>query len=163
MEIQIQQIILQMVNFGVLFFLLYKFLYKPILKILDERAQKVSEGLDAAERSITEQASLEERKQKEIKKAQAKASEVLEEAKKTADKLGVDIIAQARIDAKEVVKKEEAALMERLEKQERKLKSQVTKLVAATTQSVLKKALTPKHQQEILKNQLKDLKEIKVD
>jgi len=62
MEINFFQIIFQIINFTILLLLLKKFLYKPILKILKQRAQKIEEGIEAAEKSIEERDKLEELK-----------------------------------------------------------------------------------------------------
>ena len=44
-----QQLLTQLVSFLVLFFLLYKLAYKPIIGMLDSRAEKIKNSLDAAE------------------------------------------------------------------------------------------------------------------
>jgi F-type H+-transporting ATPase subunit b len=162
-EIQVQQILLQVLNFAILLFALSKFLYKPILKILDERANKINEGLQAAEKSLAEQARLEERKQEEMVIVQKQVAKILEEAKVKADKMGKELLEEAREEAGKVIRKEEAALKARLEAEERKLKGQIADLVAVTTKAVLKDALTSKQQQEIIKSQMAQLKKLKVN
>lgn len=162
MEINVQQLILQIVNFSIIFFLLSKFVYKPILKILDTRANKVADGLKAAEKSIQEQVLMEETKQKELVKTQKEVAKILEEANKKANVLSKSIVAEARLEAQKVVKNEETQLRARLEKEESRLKGEIAHLVTDTTKTVLKSNLSPKHQKEIIKNQINDLKKLKV-
>ena len=118
MEINVQQFLLQIVNFSIIFFVLAKFVYKPVLKILDERAKKVADGLNAAEKSIQEQILMEETKQKELVKTQKEVASILEEANKKAIVLSKSIVEEAKLEAQKVVKNEETQLRARLEKEE---------------------------------------------
>lgn len=47
-------VVLYLVNFGILFFFLNKYLYKPLIKFLDERRQTIKESIEAAERARVE-------------------------------------------------------------------------------------------------------------
>jgi len=161
-EINVQQLILQIVNFAIIFFLLSKFVYKPILKILDERANKVADGLKAAEKSIQEQVLMEETKQKELVKTQKEVAKILEEANKKANVLSKSIVDEARTEAQKVIKNEETQLRARLEKEESRLKGEIANLVTDTTKTILKNNLSTKHQKEIIKSQISDLKKLKV-
>ena len=49
--INLPGLITQIVSFGILFFILSKLLYKPLVSMLDQRAEKISEGLNP-QRSI---------------------------------------------------------------------------------------------------------------
>lgn len=161
MEIQLTQVLLQALNFGLLLFVMAKFLYKPILKILDERANKISEGLQAAEKNLEEKSKIEELKQDELTKAQKKASEILEEATLQAKALQRDIVAEARKEAQNTIKKQEEELKSHLAAEELKLKGMVSELVVSATKSVLKDSLDPAHHKEIVKKQISKLKEVK--
>jgi F-type H+-transporting ATPase subunit b len=77
-------IISQMVDFGLLLFVLWYFLYKPIIKLLKDRKQKIEEGITKSK--IAEDRLLEVdliRKEK-IKEAEVKAAQII---KKTEDNL----------------------------------------------------------------------------
>lgn len=77
-------IISQMVDFGLLLFVLWYFLYKPIIKLLKDRKQKIEEGITKSK--IAEDRLLEVdliRKEK-IKEAEVKAAQII---KKTEDDL----------------------------------------------------------------------------
>lgn len=47
-------VVLYLVNFGILFFFLNKYLYRPLLSFLDERRQTIKDSLEAAERARVE-------------------------------------------------------------------------------------------------------------
>lgn len=161
MEIDIAGIISQLIAFGVVLFVLAKFVYKPVLKILDERAKKIKEGLDAAEKSVTELSKIEEKKQVELIKAQKQAAQILTQARDDAQKMSKSIVAQAREDAEKAVKSQQATLEARFKKEEIRLKGEIASLVSATTQTILKGALTPAQQTDIINREIKRLKTAK--
>lgn len=162
MEINVQQFLLQIVNFGILFAVLSYFVYRPILKILDERAKKINDGINAAERSLQDQMKMEETKKKEMAKTQKESARILEEAQKQAALLSKEIVDQAKEEAKKAVLSEEKQLMARIQKEEQRLKTEFATLVTQTSQSVLKDSLDGKMQKEIISNQIKQLKKLKV-
>src|SRR5262245_45551851 len=73
---QTQLFVSQIVSFCIVAFLLHRFAYKPILKVLEERRQKISEGLANAEKI-----------KQELANAQVKAQEVITQASTQANKI----------------------------------------------------------------------------
>ncbi len=84
----------QIVNFLVIAFVFKKFLYKPILSILDQRKLTIKKGLLDAERA-----------QKELEKAEIKSEELLNKASKEAEKLIDEAKTQAQEAREEMVAK----------------------------------------------------------
>ena len=162
MEINLIQILFQALNFGLLLFILTKFLYKPVLKLLEERNQKIEAGLKAAEDNLEEKAHLEELKTKSLIKAETAAAQVLEQARKQAESTGRDIIADAKDAAQVAVKKEHELLRQQLESERLKLKGEIADLVVDTTKSVLADTLTLEQQRTIVSHQIKQLKKVKL-
>ena len=56
--INVAGLITQLVSFGVLFLVLWLLLYKPIVRMLDERSERIRESLEASERAQAEAATL---------------------------------------------------------------------------------------------------------
>ena len=162
MEIHLGQILFQVINFGVLVLLLKKFLYKPIVKLLEDRTKKINEGLQAAQASLVAKAQLEELKQQQLISAETAAAQILDEARLKAETAGKTIIDQARAAAQAEVKKEYQILEEKLAHERDSLKADIADLVINTTKTVLLGTLTGEHQQAILTHQLKQLKHLKV-
>lgn len=94
-------IIAQMVNFGALLFLLWYFLYGPILKMLDERREKIAKGVKDAEEAAARLASSHEEGKEIVGKAVKESEGLISEARTRADEKGVEIVkaAQSRADA----------------------------------------------------------------
>ena len=153
-------LIAQIVNFLVLFVLLKKFLYKPILKVLDERKKKIQDGLDKAKRIDGEMQALEEKKVQEFEKAKKEAQEILEDAKKSAQELKAEMTNQAQEEAAKIKKQALVNFKEEKKKMMEEFKAQTAWLVLTTTKQVLKQSLDVKKQRQLIKNVLEDMKKL---
>src|SRR5215471_17510933 len=77
-------LIAQIVSFCIVAFLLQKFAYKPVVQMLEERRQRIAEGLANAEKSKAELARAEAQRQEILAKADAQANKLIEEARTAA-------------------------------------------------------------------------------
>lgn len=114
-------LIAQFVVFFILAGFTMKFVWPPLMKALDERALKITEGLAAADRGKAEMAAAEKRVQaelagardegqKRIGEAEKRAQGIIEDAKKTASDEAARILAAAKADAEQQVSKAREAL-----------------------------------------------------
>lgn len=158
MEILFPQILFQIVNFGIIVAVLYKFLYKPILKILDQRSQKVSQGLQAAEANLKAQEELDDKVKSELKQAQSEASKVIKSAKTDAEKQAQEILAKARGEATTIIAKERAGMEASFAQEKKQMEADFAAMVTQTTKELLTTYLTDSEQKKIIEHQIKDLK-----
>lgn len=94
-------VVAQMVNFGALLFLLWYFLYGPILKLLDERREKIAKGVKDAEEAEAKLASSHTEGKEIVGSAVKQAEVLLSDARVRADEKGAELVkaAQTRADA----------------------------------------------------------------
>ena len=115
----------QAIVFLLLVLFTMKFVWPPIAKALDERAQKIAEGLAAADRAKTELAAANQRVEKELSEsrnvtasrladAERRAQAIIEEAKARATEEGNKIVAAARAEAEQQSVKAREALREQV-------------------------------------------------
>ena len=115
----------QLVVFFVLVFFTMKFVWPPIAKALDERAQKIADGLSAADKAKSELASANKRVEDELAKsrnetavrladAERRAQAIVEEAKSKATEEGNKIIAAAKVEAEQQTVKARESLREQV-------------------------------------------------
>ncbi len=160
MSIQWYQLLFQIINFGILVFLLNRFLYKPIVKIIQQRQKKIEDSIKAAESTLKEKAKLEEIKKKAIETAEKEAVKIVEAAKKQAGVAGKKMIDSAKVQAEAEVDKKFASMTEKLAEQEKSISSKITDLVVKATSKVLKGSLTAKEQKMIIDQEIKKLNKI---
>ena len=70
MEIRWYQLLFQVINFGLLIFVLNRFLYRPILKIVEQRNKKIEDSIRAAEATLKEKEKIAEIKKQVVAEAE---------------------------------------------------------------------------------------------
>lgn len=161
MEIKWSQLLFQIINFGVLVWLLNRFLYRPILKIVEMRNKKIEDSIKAAEMTLKEKEKLSLLKQQARAEAEKEAVAIIEKAKKTADSSGKEIINEAQKEAELAVDKKMRSVRETIAAEEKRLTQKLGQLVVATTRQLLQTSLTAEEQKRILDRQIKQLKNFK--
>ena len=131
----------QVVNFTILLFLLKKILYKPILKVLEERKVKIVRSLKEAEDIEKRLVETAKEQEKILEKARSEAANLISEVKKESKELSEKMLADTRATVDEAMKRGE----ERLELEKQKMMSEVKKdlagLVIAATAKVTQKTM----------------------
>ena len=135
-------LVAQIINFCLVSYVLYRFAIKPVLKTVEERQKKISEGLQYAEEMKAQLASAEKERLNLLKKAQEDAQtlfaktkqeseQYLQEQKKSAEQKVEQMLGQAK-DAIEVERRNMIS----------EARTEVATLVVATTERLLKDVLT---------------------
>lgn len=115
----------QAIVFAILVWFTMKFVWPPITKALDERAQKIAEGLAAADKAKSELSVANKRVEEELAKsrnestvrlaeAERRAQSMIEEAKAKAAEEGNKIIAAAKVEAEQQTVKARETLREQV-------------------------------------------------
>ncbi len=105
--IDVRLIIIQIVNFAILMAALGYFLYRPVLKLLREREEKISQGLKDAELAALARAEADAERQVILTGAHADAAAVATRAKSAADVTASEVLAVAEGKAAELLKQAE--------------------------------------------------------
>ena len=85
----------QMFTFAILIWFTVKFIWPPMMKAIEDRQQKIAEGLAAADRSQKDLAQAQDKVNEELKKARTQANEIIDQAHARANQ----IVDQAKNDA----------------------------------------------------------------
>lgn len=99
------EVIVSFASFTILFVLLWKFALPPITKMLDERSEKIRVSLEKAEETRIEAETLFEEYKQQMAEARAEAGKVLDDARKAAEGMKDEIVAQANAEAEETKQK----------------------------------------------------------
>lgn len=158
MEIRWYQLLFQIVNFGILIFLLNRFLYRPILKIIEQRNKKIEDSLKAAEATLKEKEKISELKKQAIAEAEKEAVKIVESAKHQADLSGKQILSEAQAEAEAAVAKKLELLNDAMSQEEKRLRTRLADLVITTTRQMLKTSLSRNEQKRIIDSQIKELR-----
>lgn len=131
-------IAVQIINFVILLALLSYFLYKPVLRLLEEREQKIKQGIKDAEDAAVAKASADTEKQSIVSAAHTEATRIADQATEHARVSADEIVASARTKADEVAQKA-AREAEELKKQAIKAsEAEVAKTAILAAEKVLR-------------------------
>lgn len=139
----------QVVSFCVVAFLLHKFAYGPILKVLDERRTKIAEGLANAEKIKIELAKAQATAQEILTKASAESNAQIAEARQAAARVLETETQKAVATANDIIAKARQASEAELARMKAELRREVGRLVVETTAKVAGKVLTADDQQRL--------------
>lgn len=144
--IDVKLLIGQIVNFLILFLILTKLLYKPVVNMLNERREKVAKSLENAKKIEEDLANTEKRIDEMISQAEERASNIIKESTKAGNTQKEEIIAIAKSLAEEEIAKAKIAINIEKIKASQELEKEVISLVGLATQKIIHKETTPEMQ-----------------
>lgn len=143
-------LLVQILNFALVFIVLRAFVFKPIMNLLDKRRKSIAQGLQDAQVAAEARANAENDAQEILTKTQAEANQIIREATERAEVVSKEIMAQAESDA---AKAREAALADASLDRDRMLadvRGQVAALAMAATHKLIGDALDEKRQRTLI-------------
>jgi len=140
--INLPGILAQAVSFAVVAFILWRFAFKPVLATLDERQKKIESGLQYAEEMKAKLEASQQASAAQLKEAQVKGQQIVAEAQKAAKEFSEKQQKEAVERANGVITKAQAAIELEKNKMLAEARTEIARLVVATTQRVLAQELT---------------------
>lgn len=129
--IDVGVLISQLINYGILLVALTVLLYRPVLKLLDERRDRIAKSIEDGKKIEHQLKEMEASRKAAMKELDAKSSALLADAKKLADR--------SRAEMMKAAEEEVAAFLERGKKQ---LEDEKRSMVAALEKTVAKASVT---------------------
>lgn len=130
-------ILLHVINFLILLFLLQRFLYKPVLAMLDQRASTIRESVEAAERARQESARADQERIEALREARRQAEEIVTRAQQEADRIRQERLAQAQEEAQRIITRAEQEATAEREQAMAELRAQVADLAVMAAGKVI--------------------------
>ena len=140
--------------FLVVFFILKKFAWKPILESLKERETGIANSIASAETMKAEMAALKSENETVLAQARDERAKIIKEAKDVSDKMIADAKEKARGEFDRIVSEAQAAITQQKNAALIDVKNQVGNLVIEVAEKVLRRELADKAVQE---NYIKEL------
>jgi F-type H+-transporting ATPase subunit b len=142
-------LIAQIISFCILCLLLYRFAYKPVLQMLENRRQLIAQSLANADKVKAELARTETLRQEVMVEANGRATQFIEEARAAAARLLKQETQKATAAAEEIIVKARQATAQDHVRMLAELKQEVGRLVVETTSAVTGKILTNEDQRRL--------------
>ncbi len=148
-------LIAQIISFCIVCALLHRFAYRPVLAMLEERRERIAEGLANAEKIKADLARTDAQRQEMLEQVNAQASKLIEEARTAAARVREQETEKAIAAAQQIMTKAREAAEQDHDRMLAELKREVGRLVVQTTAAVIGKILTPEDQQRLAEDTAK--------
>ena len=136
-------LIAQMIVFGILIWVTMKWIWPPLMRAMDERSQRIAEGLAAADRSQRDLAQAQDQVNALLRDARTKANEIIEQAHARANQ----IVDAAKTDAIAEAGRQKALAQADIEvaanRAREDLRRQVSALAVAGASRLIKREIDP--------------------
>lgn len=141
-HIDIKALLAQIINFAIVFFVLYRYAIKPLMKLMTERTETIEKGLADAKSSAAALERAEVEYNNMLTKARQERQEIMEAAKRDAEQKGNDMINQAKDEVNKIVTTAKNQLQQEKLKIIEDARSEVIDLVTKGVAKVLDKGVT---------------------
>lgn len=131
-------LIAQAVNFGVLLVALWLLLYKPVMQVLDERAKKIAQGVEDAERASQKLAGADEAAAQIVAKADAEAVSALAAAREAAGTERARLVKEAEARAAAIEAEADAKAKETAAKTLRESEKEIARLAVLAAEKAMR-------------------------
>jgi len=151
----------QIVNFVILFGLLYLVAYKPIMRMLDERSRKIKESMEQTE-YIKEQAEhAEEEVRKRIEEASREGQEVLARAARMGEETRREAGQKAREEAEALINRARMEIQRERDEAIDELRKEFADLTILAAEKVIDRSLDKKAHRQVIDKVLEESKTLK--
>lgn len=151
------RLISSIISFTIVCVLLYFLAYKRVLAMLEERRQRIAEGLANADKIKQQLAQTEEQRLEVIRQANGQATKLIEEARAAAARVQEQETQKAIAAAEQIITKAREAAAADHARMLAELKREVGRLVVQTTATVTGKILTPEDQRRLAEETAKQV------
>ena len=135
----------------------WRYIYPPILAVMQEREKKISAGLEAAKKADD---SLEEAQlafNQELDKAKAEAAELIDKANQRSSQIVGDAKSKAQDEADKILSAASKTIENETNKAKEELKSKMAEIIIDTTQKILDQEISSEKHDELLKKAAAEL------
>jgi F-type H+-transporting ATPase subunit b len=154
-NIDIKLLLAQMINFAIVFAVLYFFALKPLLKVMTDRSSKIEKSLNEAKEIEEKLAKTEEDYGAELAKAKKEAAAIVEKAAVHAEEKRQVMLKKAKEEIGVIINEEKAKMQTEKAQVLKEIRSEVAGLVASSLEKILGEKLDAKKDKEIIKKMVK--------
>ena len=148
--LNVWQLMFQIVGFGLLLFLLLRFLWTPGMKTMDERSAMIKKSMEDAEQIKRQLARTEEEFEKRIAEARKESQDLIAQATKLGDEIREDMVAHAKIEADRVLERAREEIASERKQLVAEVRQQAVDLSVLIAQQLIGESLDAKAQSRLI-------------
>jgi F-type H+-transporting ATPase subunit b len=139
--LHVPSLIIYLVNFGLLLTLLYLFAYKPILRLMDQRADRIKESLEAADRAREEASASQADTQRQLNEARVEGQRLIDQAREVAERYRTEEAERARQEAEAFVARAREDIQRERDAAVQEVRSHFADLAITAAERVIERSL----------------------
>lgn len=159
--IDLKLLLAQIVNFLILFFLLKKLVYKPLLGLMDKRKKMIEQNVEDTKKIEERLVKLEAEKKEVLDKAAGEAMAIVEKAKKQSEQDHASAISKAKEEISALAERYRAGLKEEKEALVEEIKADMAKLIVQSSSKIIQKEFSKDDQRRLEGAINQELKSVK--
>jgi len=154
--INLPTLLAQIINFAILFGLLYLVAYKPVMRMLDERSRKVKESMEQTEFIKEQAAHAEEEAEKRIEEASREGQELVTRAVRTGEEMRHQAQQEARQDAEALIARARTAIQRERDESIGELRREFADLTILAAEKVIDRSLDKEAHRQVIDKVLEE-------
>ena len=147
----------QLANTLVIFLVLKKLLFKPVLNIIEEREREVQDSIAQGEKAINEGESFKREYEEKMNSAKDEAQEIIKNATVRAEQRSEEIISTAKEDAKQIIEKANKDIALEKKKVMNEIKDDISSLALLAASKVIEDEIDEAKHQKLINNFIKEV------
>ena len=159
--ISLPTLLAQLVNFIILFGLMYLVAYKPIMRMLDERSRKIKESLEQTELIKQQAVHAEEETKKRIEEAGREGQEIVARAARMGEETRQEAEQKARQEAESLVARARMEIQRERDEAVKEIRSEFADLTIMAAEKVIERSLDKKAHRDVIDKVLEESKPLK--
>jgi len=148
-------LIAQIINFLILLWVLHKFAYGPVIRMLDSRTKKIEKGLKEAEESHKKLAEISEKEQAVLVEARKQAQEIIKKSEESATLQAQEILTSAKDQTQRMMETAQKQIEQEKTKILAEVKTEVAGLVMMATEKIIGEKLDSAKDAQLIKEAIK--------
>ncbi|RDY23569.1 ATP synthase F0 subunit B [Romboutsia maritimum] len=155
------ELLFQLVNTFLLFVVLKKLLFKPVLGIIEAREREIKANLDEGEKAKTEGLALKQEYEEKVSTAKTESQEIIKQATLRAEQKSEGILSTAKQEALNLKEKASKDVEQERQKVMNEIQTEISEIALLAASKVIEKDLDKSKHEELINNFIKEVGEAK--
>ena len=154
--VHLPSLLIYLVNFLLVLGLLFAFAYRPILRLMDQRADRIRESLEASERAREEAASSQQAVEDQLVEARREAQRIMDQSREAAERFRAEEMERARNEAENFVARAQSDIQRERDAAIEEVRSNFSDLAITAAERVLRRSLDRQAHEDLITQVLEE-------
>ena len=154
--VNLPSLVAYLINFIVLLGILFLFAYKPLVRLMDQRAERIRESLEAADQARLEAASSKEAVEEALNEGRREGQRLMDQAREAAERFRSEEMARARNEAEAFVERAKADIQRERDAAVEEVRANFGDLAITAAERVIRRSLDRQTHEELINQVLEE-------